>query len=174
MGRGEASRPVTLASGPCAQAVWTKDGAAVVYPCHAVIVVLCVDTREQRFFLGHTDKVGTACPSQGRLVPIGWTPSLTLPSSQVSALALDGSSSLLASAQAGPASMLRLWDFQTRGCLSLSRSPVHTLCSLRWARGLRGGGGPAPATLTACPAPAVSPAVGCCSAASARTPTGER
>ncbi|KAF0881208.1 WDR90 protein, partial [Crocuta crocuta] len=114
-------------------AVWTKDGAAVVYPCHAVIVVLCVDTREQRFFLGHTDKVGTACPSRGRLVPTGWTPSLTLPSPQVSALALDGSSSLLASAQAGPASMLRLWDFQTRGCLSLSRSPVHTLCSLSFS-----------------------------------------
>lgn len=47
---------------PRAQALWTKDGAAVVYPCHAVIVVLCVDTREQRFFLGHTDKVGTAGP----------------------------------------------------------------------------------------------------------------
>ncbi|XP_042827698.1 WD repeat-containing protein 90 isoform X2 [Panthera tigris] len=38
-------------------ALWTKDGAAVVYPCHAVIVVLHVDTREQRFFLGHTDKL---------------------------------------------------------------------------------------------------------------------
>uniref|UniRef100_G1QEM5 WD repeat domain 90 n=1 Tax=Myotis lucifugus TaxID=59463 RepID=G1QEM5_MYOLU len=41
-------------------ALWTKDGAAVVYPCHAIIVVLCIDTREQCFFLGHTDKVGTA------------------------------------------------------------------------------------------------------------------
>lgn len=39
------------------QALWTKDGAAVVYPCHAVIVVLHISTGEQRFFLGHTDKV---------------------------------------------------------------------------------------------------------------------
>ncbi|KAM5198229.1 WD repeat-containing protein 90 isoform 1-T1 [Hipposideros larvatus] len=88
-------------------AIWTKDGAAVVYPCHAVIVVLRIDTREQRFFLGHTDKV--------------------------SALALDRSSSLLASAQARAPSMVRLWDFQTEGCLSLFRSPVHTICSLSFS-----------------------------------------
>ncbi|XP_078200304.1 WD repeat-containing protein 90 isoform X4 [Callithrix jacchus] len=89
------------------QAVWTADGAAVVYPCHSVIIVLLVDTREQRFFLGHTDKV--------------------------SALALDGGSSLLASAQAGAPSMMRLWDFQTGGCLSLFRSPMHAVCSLSFA-----------------------------------------
>ncbi|KAL0617187.1 WD repeat-containing protein 90 [Plecturocebus cupreus] len=89
------------------QAVWTVDGAAVVYPCHSVIVVLLVDTREQRFFLGHTDKV--------------------------SALALDGGSSLLASAQAGAPSVMRLWDFQTGGCLSLFQSPMHAVCSLSFA-----------------------------------------
>ncbi|XP_057603855.1 WD repeat-containing protein 90 isoform X2 [Hippopotamus amphibius kiboko] len=88
-------------------ALWTQDGAAVVYPCHAVIVIQHVDTREQRLFLGHTDKV--------------------------SALALDGSGSLLASAQARPSSMLRLWDVQTGVCLSLFRSPVHTVCSLSFA-----------------------------------------
>ncbi|XP_059887374.1 WD repeat-containing protein 90 isoform X1 [Delphinus delphis] len=88
-------------------ALWTRDGAAVVYPCHAIIVVLCVNTREQRLFLGHTDKV--------------------------SALALDGSGSLLASAQARPHSMLRLWDFQTGECLSLFQSPVHTVCSLSFS-----------------------------------------
>ncbi|PNI19048.1 WDR90 isoform 11 [Pan troglodytes] len=88
-------------------ALWTPDGAAVVYPCHAVIVVLLVDTGEQRFFLGHTDKV--------------------------SALALDGSSSLLASAQARAPSVMRLWDFQTGRCLCLFRSPMHVVCSLRMA-----------------------------------------
>nr|XP_045369601.1 WD repeat-containing protein 90 isoform X3 [Camelus bactrianus] len=89
------------------QALWTRDGAAVVYPCHAVIVILHVDTREQRLFLGHTDKV--------------------------SALALDGSGSLLASAQARPPSMLRLWDFQTGECLSLFQSPVLTISSLSFS-----------------------------------------
>ncbi|XP_072798413.1 WD repeat-containing protein 90 isoform X9 [Vicugna pacos] len=88
-------------------ALWTRDGAAVVYPCHAVIVILHVNTREQRLFLGHTDKV--------------------------SALALDGSSLLLASAQARPASMLRLWDFQTGECLSLFQSPVLTISSLSFS-----------------------------------------
>nr|XP_031303359.1 WD repeat-containing protein 90 isoform X10 [Camelus dromedarius] len=88
-------------------ALWTRDGAAVVYPCHAVIVILHVDTREQRLFLGHTDKV--------------------------SALALDGSGSLLASAQARPPSMLRLWDFQTGECLSLFQSPVLTISSLSFS-----------------------------------------
>ncbi|XP_023472469.2 WD repeat-containing protein 90 isoform X5 [Equus caballus] len=96
-------RPMRL----LACALWTKDGAAVVYPCHAVIVMLHVDTRQQRFFLGHTDKV--------------------------SALALDGSNSLLASAQARAPSMLRLWDFQTGACLSLFRSPVHVVCSLSFS-----------------------------------------
>ncbi|XP_072871072.1 WD repeat-containing protein 90 isoform X4 [Chlorocebus sabaeus] len=89
------------------QALWTPDGTAVVYPCHAVIVVLLVDTGEQRFFLGHTDKV--------------------------SALALDGSSSLLASAQARTPSVMRLWDFQTGRCLCLFQSPVHVVCSLSFS-----------------------------------------
>ncbi|XP_039333787.2 WD repeat-containing protein 90 isoform X2 [Saimiri boliviensis] len=89
------------------QAVWTADGTAVVYPCHSVIIVLRVDTRVQRFFLGHTDKV--------------------------SALALDGGNSLLASAQAGAPSVMRLWDFQTGVCLSLFRSPMHAVCSLSFA-----------------------------------------
>uniref|UniRef100_H0WS08 WD repeat-containing protein 90 n=1 Tax=Otolemur garnettii TaxID=30611 RepID=H0WS08_OTOGA len=87
--------------------LWTKDGAAVIYPCHAVIITLCIDTGEQRFFLGHTDKV--------------------------SALALDGNNSLLASAQAQPPCMMRLWDFQTRVCLSLFRSPMHIVIALSFS-----------------------------------------
>lgn len=144
-----------------------------MYPCHAVIVVLRTATREQRFFLGHTDKVGTPGAQVG-LAPAGLTTPLHLPPPQVSALALDGSSSLLASAQAGAPSMLRLWDFQTGGCLSLFRSPVHTISSLRWARGPRGGRGPAPATLTIWPTSTASPAAGHYCAALARTRTGGR
>nr|XP_051698148.1 WD repeat-containing protein 90 isoform X5 [Oryctolagus cuniculus] len=87
-------------------ALWTRDGAAVVYPCHAVIVVLHIHTMEQRFFLGHTDKV--------------------------SALALDTEGSLLASAQEQP-STVRLWDFRAGGCLSLLQSPVHSTCSLSFS-----------------------------------------
>ena len=39
------------------QALWTHNSSAVVYPCHAVIVTLQIQTGEQRFFTGHTDKV---------------------------------------------------------------------------------------------------------------------
>lgn len=94
------------APGSVCQALWTSDGAAVVYPCHAVIVVLRIHTMEQRFFLGHTDKV--------------------------SALALDKEGALLASAQAQP-STVRLWDFQAGGCLALLQSPMHGTCSLSFS-----------------------------------------
>ncbi|XP_055991072.1 WD repeat-containing protein 90 [Sorex fumeus] len=91
--------------GPSAKwALWTRDGASVLYPCHAVIVLLHVQTREQRFFLGHTD--------------------------EVSALALDGRSRLLASAQARFPSVLRLWDVCSARCLCLFHGPLHSMCSL--------------------------------------------
>ena len=39
------------------QVFWTKNGASVVYPCHAVIISMEISTGHQRFFMGHTDKV---------------------------------------------------------------------------------------------------------------------
>ncbi|XP_009077103.1 PREDICTED: WD repeat-containing protein 90, partial [Acanthisitta chloris] len=85
-------------------ALWTQDSTAVVYPCHAVVVALQLQTGQQRFFLGHTDKV--------------------------SALALDGSSALLASAEAGPRGLGRLWHFPTGTCLSVFRTHTHSLWAL--------------------------------------------
>uniref|UniRef100_A0A8D3APH6 WD repeat domain 90 n=1 Tax=Scophthalmus maximus TaxID=52904 RepID=A0A8D3APH6_SCOMX len=38
-------------------ALWTKSGDAVVYPCHAIIVSMKISSKQQRFFIGHTDKV---------------------------------------------------------------------------------------------------------------------
>ncbi|XP_067407333.1 WD repeat-containing protein 90 isoform X2 [Emydura macquarii macquarii] len=85
-------------------ALWTKNSSAVVYPCHAVIITMQIETREQRFFIGHTDKV--------------------------SALAFNGNSTLLASAQMGHLSMVRLWDFQKGKCLSMFKTHVHSVSSL--------------------------------------------
>ncbi|XP_060030083.1 WD repeat-containing protein 90 [Erinaceus europaeus] len=85
-------------------ALWIESGTSVLYPCHAVIVLLQLDSREQRFLLGHTDKV---C-----------------------AMALDGSGSMLASAQARAPSMVRLWDVCSGDCLSLFRTPTHTISAL--------------------------------------------
>lgn len=39
------------------QALWTKSGDAVVYPCHAIVVSLKISSNQQKFFTGHTDKV---------------------------------------------------------------------------------------------------------------------
>ncbi|KAM6407489.1 WD repeat-containing protein 90 [Rhynochetos jubatus] len=88
-------------------ALWTHDNSAVVYPCHAVIVTLQIQTGEQRFFIGHTDKV--------------------------SALAFNGNSTLLASVQAGPLSVGRLWDFRAGSCLSVFKTPVCSLLSLSFS-----------------------------------------
>ncbi|KAM4024166.1 LOW QUALITY PROTEIN: WD repeat-containing protein 90 [Anomaloglossus baeobatrachus] len=87
--------------------LWTGAGSSVVYPCHAVIVVLDVESGDQRFLLGHTDKV--------------------------SALAFNGSCSLLASAQTGGLSMVRLWDYEKGGCLSMFRTHVHFRCNLSFS-----------------------------------------
>uniref|UniRef100_A0A8C3RUN9 WD repeat-containing protein 90 n=1 Tax=Chelydra serpentina TaxID=8475 RepID=A0A8C3RUN9_CHESE len=86
------------------QALWTKNSSAVVYPCHAIIIIMQIETGEQRFFIGHTDKV--------------------------SALAFNGNSTLLASAQMGHLSMVRLWDFQKGKCLSMFKTHVHSVSSL--------------------------------------------
>ncbi|XP_077642916.1 WD repeat-containing protein 90 isoform X4 [Lonchura striata] len=88
-------------------ALWTQDSTAVVYPCHAVIVTLLLKTGEQRFFLGHTDKVA--------------------------ALALGGSGTVLASAQAGPRSLGRLWDFPTGACLCLFKTYLQSLLCLSFS-----------------------------------------
>ncbi|KAF7239262.1 WD repeat-containing protein 90 [Varanus komodoensis] len=37
-------------------ALWAADGSEVVYPCHALIVAIKLDSGKQRFFAGHTDK----------------------------------------------------------------------------------------------------------------------
>ncbi|XP_062444576.1 WD repeat-containing protein 90 [Rhea pennata] len=88
-------------------ALWTQNNSAVVYPCHAVIVTMQIQTGEQRFFIGHTDKV--------------------------SALAFNGNSTLLASAQTGPLSVVRLWEFPKGNCLSVFKTHVRSLTSLSFS-----------------------------------------
>lgn len=65
-----------LVSVPLPQALWTQDNTAVVYPCHAIIVTLQIQTREQRFFIGHTDKVSVTLLTKpygsAALVPQGY------------------------------------------------------------------------------------------------------
>ncbi|XP_068614509.1 WD repeat-containing protein 90-like [Brachionichthys hirsutus] len=90
-------------------ALWTKSGDAVVYPCHAIIVSLTISSNQQSFFIGHTEKV--------------------------SALAFDGNTTLLASAQTGSHSVVRVWNYHKRNCLALFRSHAHSLLTLSFSYG---------------------------------------
>ncbi|XP_069036890.1 WD repeat-containing protein 90 [Lepisosteus oculatus] len=88
-------------------ALWTKTGEAVVYPCHAVIVSMKIVSGQQRFFIGHTDKV--------------------------SALAFNGNSTLLASAQTGSLSAVRVWGYQKGSCLAMFKTHAHSVSSLSFS-----------------------------------------
>uniref|UniRef100_A0A3B4ZWV6 WD repeat domain 90 n=1 Tax=Stegastes partitus TaxID=144197 RepID=A0A3B4ZWV6_9TELE len=84
--------------------LWTKSGDAVVYPCHAIIVSMKISSNQQRFFIGHTDKV--------------------------SALAFNGNTTLLASAQTGNNSVVRVWNYHKGNCLAMFRIHAHSLSCL--------------------------------------------
>ncbi|XP_051789984.1 WD repeat-containing protein 90 isoform X2 [Erpetoichthys calabaricus] len=88
-------------------ALWTKTGVSVVYPCHAVITSMDVATGRQRFFFGHTDKV--------------------------SALSFNGNSTLLASAQTGNHSMVRIWSYPKGACLTMFKTHAHSVCCLSFS-----------------------------------------
>ncbi|XP_048465623.1 WD repeat-containing protein 90 [Rhincodon typus] len=88
-------------------AAWNKSGSAVAYPCHAIVVVMEIDTGQQRFFIGHTDKV--------------------------SALSFNGTSTLLASAQTGNVSLVRIWNFNKGNCLAMFKTHVHSVLSLSFS-----------------------------------------
>ena len=40
------------------QLVFGGDGESVIYPCHSLVVHMDIRTGTQRFYVGHTDKVG--------------------------------------------------------------------------------------------------------------------
>jgi len=39
------------------QVLWNSTGTLLVYPCHAVVVAMHANNGQQKFFVGHTDKV---------------------------------------------------------------------------------------------------------------------
>lgn len=56
----------------------------------------------------------------------------------MSALAFNGSSTLLASAQEGPLGVLRLWDFPKGSCLAVFQTHLRAVLSLRYVPALEG------------------------------------
>uniref|UniRef100_A0A670YA84 WD repeat-containing protein 90 n=1 Tax=Pseudonaja textilis TaxID=8673 RepID=A0A670YA84_PSETE len=89
------------------QALWASGSSVVVYPCHALIVAITIDSGKQRFFAGHTDKVA--------------------------ALVFNNKSTLLASAQMGEMSVVRLWDFPSGKCLCVFKTGIHSISCLSFS-----------------------------------------
>ncbi|UJR26857.1 hypothetical protein I4U23_008168 [Adineta vaga] len=75
--------------------LWTNDSNYVLYPSNAIIIQMHVETQQQWFFIGHTD--------------------------QISAIAYNNHSSILASIQTGINAIVRIWKFETRRCIHASR-----------------------------------------------------
>ncbi|XP_072229948.1 WD repeat-containing protein 90 [Leuresthes tenuis] len=103
------SRIIGFGGATTRYALWTKSGDAVVYPCHAIIVSMEISSNRQRFFIGHTDKV--------------------------SALAFNGNTTLLASAQTGKNSAIRVWNYSKGNCLAMFRIHAHSLSCLSFSYG---------------------------------------
>ncbi|MED6241311.1 hypothetical protein ATANTOWER_008505 [Ataeniobius toweri] len=103
------SRIIGFGGATTRHVLWTKAGDAAVYPCHAIIVSMKILSNEQRFFIGHTDKI--------------------------SALTFNGNTTLLASAQSGTNSMVRVWNYNQGTCLTMFRGHAHSLCCLSFSYG---------------------------------------
>ncbi|CAF2694285.1 unnamed protein product [Rotaria sp. Silwood2] len=82
--------------------LWTQDGNYILYPSNEIVIQMHIDTQQQLFFIGHTDKG--------------------------SAIAFNGNSSLLATTQVGPNDILHLWKFEIRRCICVVR--VSGTCNL--------------------------------------------
>uniref|UniRef100_A0A8C7XKR1 WD repeat domain 90 n=1 Tax=Oryzias sinensis TaxID=183150 RepID=A0A8C7XKR1_9TELE len=103
------SRIIGFGGASTKHALWTKSGSEVVYPCHAIIISMKISSNQQRFFIGHTDKV--------------------------SALTFNGSTTVLASAQTGNNSVVRVWDYHNGNCLAIFRNHAHSLSCLSFSSG---------------------------------------
>ncbi|XP_057682899.1 WD repeat-containing protein 90 isoform X2 [Corythoichthys intestinalis] len=97
-------------------ALWTLAGDSVIYPCHAIVVSLKINSCEQRFFIGHTDKV--------------------------SALAFNGNTTLLVSAQTGNC-VVRIWNYLKGNCVAMFKMHAHSVTTLSFSHsgGFLCGGG---------------------------------
>lgn len=86
---------------------WSVDSQYLIYACQAIVVAYHINTANQYCFVGHADRV--------------------------SCLSLSPDNSLLASGQAGQYSLVRVWDFQSRKCLSIFRNHDHSLYLLEFS-----------------------------------------
>ena len=89
------------------------------YTCHSIIIAMETSTKEQQFFLGHTDKVTFIWILINYLFLLY----------QVVCITLSEEKLLLASAQ--EMGVIRLWDISSSDCVSITKNPFRQLHSLR-------------------------------------------
>ncbi len=92
---------------PPTNLIWSCDSQYLIYSSQAVLIALNLATSDQLCFVGHADTI--------------------------SCLALNDDNSLIASGQSGPFSLVRLWHFATRRCLSIFRNHDHSLHLLQFS-----------------------------------------
>ncbi|CAF0801503.1 unnamed protein product [Didymodactylos carnosus] len=97
----------TTTSGTCKDILWTHDGDYILYPSNALVIMMHIETRQQYFFIGHTDKV--------------------------TSIALKVNSTLLATVQKGSNAILRIWKLESRRCIAVVKVPAIKLCAVDFA-----------------------------------------
>jgi WD40 repeat protein len=86
---------------------WSADNQYLIYAAQAIVIAYHVNTSAQWCFVGHVDKV--------------------------SCLSLTPDNQLMATGQTGAHALVRLWNFQTRKCLSIFRQHDHSLYLLEFS-----------------------------------------
>lgn len=86
---------------------WSRDSQYLIYSSQAIVIGYHLSTNRQYCFVGHADKV--------------------------SCLAISPDSSIIASGQAGPFALVRLWHFETQKCLTIFRNHDHSLNLLEYS-----------------------------------------
>jgi WD repeat-containing protein 90 len=91
-------------SQPAGNMLWTSDSRSIIYSCSTNVICMNPDSNQQRFFLGHTEKVVV--------------------------MALGPNDSMLATCQEGKKPTIRLWDVATGECVAMLNahgSDVHCI-----------------------------------------------
>ena len=78
---------------PAGNMLWTADSRSIIYSCSTNVICMNPDSNQQRFFLGHTEKVVV--------------------------MALGPNDTLLATCQEGKKPTIRLWEVSTGECLAM-------------------------------------------------------
>lgn len=100
----ECTRVIGFSGQKASNITWVPNRNEVMFSCFNWIILMNVETRSQRILRGHTD--------------------------QVCGIAVDGKGILMASAQQGPDSLIRIWNINTGLTIGFLKDHDRDLCCL--------------------------------------------